>query len=230
MQPYIFPYIGYMNLVKASNVFVFYDDVNFIKRGWINRNRIILFGKPYRFTIPLKGSSQNKLIKDLRPENINNFSKKFLNQLSFSYRDAPYLRQTLNYVEEVLLSENKSIGDLAASSVEKFFEYCDLNKLFFKSSIRFKSTHDLRGVERLLEITKHLEADQYVNAIGGMDLYSQSDFEGTGISLSFLKPNLYEYSQVNSKEYFPGLSIIDLMMNQSIIDLRNHLDRYDLVE
>ncbi len=65
MQPYIFPYIGYFQLIHAADVFVFYDDVNYINRGWINRNRILLNGKDQLFTIPCKEASQNKLIKDI---------------------------------------------------------------------------------------------------------------------------------------------------------------------
>jgi hypothetical protein len=229
MQPYIFPYIGYMNLVNAADVFVFYDDVNFIKSGWINRNRIVLNGAAYRFTIPLKELSANKYINETEAYDIKKFATKFLLQIKTSYRLAPYLDQTVKYLEDVLYSGEENIGDLSAHSVENFFSYIGVEKRFLKSSEAFPHTAGLGRAERLVEIVKELKSTSYVNIIGGAELYSKSKFENLGVKLNFVKPEIKEYRQINTAYYIPSLSIIDLMMNLSIKSLRDFLDSYELI-
>ena len=231
MQPYIFPYIGYMNLVNASDKFVFYDDVNFIKKGWINRNRIMLMGEPYSFSIPLKQQSQNVLIKDTEVSDLQKFSDKFLQQLSFSYKKSPYKDTVLDYVRETLKSRHLSISELAIGSVELFFEYLGIKKLFHYSSKEFSETRTLKKAERLVKITESLKSDNYINAIGGNSLYCSEFFASKGIKLKFVKPLLmtYEHCNVRGSNFTPGLSIIDIMMNLSVQDIRSHLDSFELV-
>ncbi len=229
MQPYIFPYIGYMNLVNESDIFVFYDDVNFIKKGWINRNKIILNGDSYRFTLPLEGASQNKLIKDIKIDNLNIFSDKFLAQINTVYKNSMYFKETKNYIEDVLFSNTNSIGDIAANSVEKFFNYIDVEKIFIRSSKNFSSSFTLKKADRLIRITKELNSKHYINSIGGADLYSKEYFNKLGVKLNFVCPKINEYLQFNTKLFIPNLSIIDLMMNLSIVDLKKHLKSYVLI-
>ena len=69
MQPYILPYLGYWQMITAVDKFVLFDDVNYIVRGWINRNNILMNGKAHLFTLPLNGASPNKLIKELTLQN-----------------------------------------------------------------------------------------------------------------------------------------------------------------
>src|SRR5690606_39843209 len=118
MQPYAFPYLGYFNLVQASGVFVFYDDVNFITRGWINRNRVLVKGQAHQFSIPLSGASQNKRILDVGLHDFGAFRNKFLKQLKHAYRHAPCYGSGLAYAEEVLSSDYERIADLAIASVK----------------------------------------------------------------------------------------------------------------
>ena len=137
MQPYVFPYVGYMNLVNASDTFVFYDDVNFIKQGWINRNRIMLESEPFRFSIPLKRQSKNVLIKDTEVADLVKFADKFLAQLNSSYKNSPYKSSVLDYVKEVLYDRHVSISEVAIASVELFFTYVGISKSFRVSSKEF---------------------------------------------------------------------------------------------
>jgi hypothetical protein len=229
MQPYIFPYVGYMNLVSASDVFVFYDDVNFIKKGWVHRNRIILSEKMYRFTIPLKNASQNRLIKDTQVENLNAFSKKFLLQLNSSYKGAKFYKKTMDYIENVLESNTESIGCLAADSVIKFFSHIGVKKNFIKSSEMLSCTKGLGKAERLIRITQALGSSLYINPIAGNELYSTAHFEKSGVKISFVKPKLKSYVQVNSSNFIPSLSIIDLMMNLSVDELTEHMTSFDFL-
>ena len=231
MQPYIFPYIGYMNLVNASDKFVFYDDVNFIKKGWINRNNILLMRKPYRFSIPLKKQSQNILIKDTEVYNLEIFADNFLNQLASSYTNSSFKNVALDYVREVLNSKNNSISELAISSVKLFFEYVGVEKQFLVSSKEFSSTKSSERSERLIKITKCLGSKNYINAIGGNSLYNKKEFAAKGINLNFVKPLILPYIQCNvaQGEFNPSMSIIDLMMNLSQYEILTHLDSYELI-
>ena len=231
MQPYVFPYIGYMNLVKASDKFVFYDDVNFIKKGWINRNRIMLTGEPYRFSIPLKKQSQNVLIKDTEISDLAKFSDKFIQQLGSSYKNSPYRDSVLDYVREVLTSRHESISDVAISSVELFFKYLGIKKSFHYSSKEFSNTRGLEKAERLIKITESLNSADYINAIDGSSLYGKEFFATRGVKLGFIKPSLIPYKHCNASDsnFTPGLSIIDIMMNLSEQDIHSQLDGFELV-
>jgi len=231
MQPYIFPYIGYMNLVNASENFVFYDDVNFIKKGWINRNNILLDGCSHRFTLPLTSPSQNKLIKDIEVFNIKDFSESFIKKLDLSYGKAIYKKNVLDYVDKVLSANAPSISEVAALSIEYFFHYVGINKKFIRSSLEFPNTKNLNRVERLVAITKDLNSESYINAYGGDSLYTKEQFLKKGIGLKFVKPILIPYKQHNIEldDFCPNLSIIDLMMSLSIDEIRFHLESYELI-
>ena len=231
MQPYVFPYIGYMNLVNASNNFVFYDDVNFIKKGWVNRNRIMLMGEPFRFSIPLKRQSQNVLIKDTEVADLNMFADKFLKQLNSSYKKSPYKNSVLDYVKEVLDDKHVSVSEVAIASVELFFTYIGVSKLFHYSSKEFAATREMKKAERLIKITELLQSKNYINAIDGSLLYDKEFFRNKGVKLQFVKPSLmpYEHCNCNPSNFSAGLSIIDLMMNLSVEEIRIHLDSFEFV-
>lgn len=228
MQPYVFPYIGYMNLVNASDNFVFYDDVNFIKGGWINRNKIMLMGEPFRFTIPLRHQSQNVLIKDTEVVGLTYFADKFLKQLSSSYKNSLYKNSVLDYVQEALDSRHVSISDVAVASIVLFFKYLGVSKSFLHSSKEFSATRGMGKAERLIEITRLLESNYYINAIGGTSLYEKEFFRSNGVDLQFIKPTLVPYKHCNGvgSTFNAGLSIIDLMMNLSAEELRIHLNSF----
>jgi hypothetical protein len=231
MQPYVFPYIGYMNLVHASDNFVFYDDVNFIKGGWVNRNQIMLMGEPYRFAIPLKRQSQNLLIKDTEVSDLTKFAGGFLEQLRVSYKKSPYKDSVLDYVREVFKGRNVSISEVAIASVKLFFKYIGVNKAFHCSSIDFPLTRGLERAERLIKITELLQSTEYINPVGGAFLYEKEFFSSRGITLQFVKPSFIPYEHCNRVDphFYPGLSIIDILMNLSEQDTRIQLESFELV-
>lgn len=228
MQPYIFPYLGYFCLAQACKTFVFYDDVNFIKRGWINRNQILLNGLPHKFTIPLTNGSQNNLICDVKMSSIVDFKKKFLTQIHHSYSKAPYFDAGLNYINSVLDQDEEFISELAISSIENFYQLLGIEKRFILSSKEFKCSKGMDKADRLICITKSLQSDEYVNAAGGIELYEKPYFQKNGINISFVEPQLIEYRQVGSKEFHAGLSIIDVIMNNSFDEIKTHIESYQL--
>ena len=212
-------------------VYCAYDDVNFIKKGWINRNRIMLMGEPFRFSIPLKRQSQNVLIKDTEVADLVKFADKFLTQLNSSYKNSPYKSSVLDYVKEVLDGRHVSISEVAIASVELFFTYVGISKSFRYSSKEFGATRGMERAERLIAITEILQSNNYINAIGGTTLYEKELFSSKGINLQFVKPALMPYAHCNGivSGFSAGLSIIDLMMNLSVEEIRTHLDSFELV-
>jgi hypothetical protein len=210
MQPYLFPYIGYYQLVAAVDKFVFYDDVNFIKNGWINRNRLLLSGEVRYFTIPLSGASSFSKINDIIVQKSELWRKKMAESIRHSYSKAPHFREINDLLSEVLFADEIHIAALASLSVTTICRYLDLETQFVLSSACYGNA-DLHGVERVLDICKREQSGFYYNLPGGRELYNSELFESNGVSLRFIKPNLSAYKQF-SEQFHPGLSIIDVLM------------------
>lgn len=230
MQPYIFPYIGYFQLIQSSDHFVFYDDVNFIKKGWINRNYLLVNGKRNLFTVPLIKPSQNKLIKDIEISKNQNWAEKLLLTIQSSYKKAPYFEETYTLIENIISKEFNSIGSLASESVLRICEFLSIKKKYsFSSKISSKSK-ELDKANRLITICKENNSETYINAIGGKDLYTKEFFLKQNINLQFLDSNIIEYSQKPySSEFEPHLSIIDILMFNSKNEVKKMLDLYNLI-
>ncbi|QQX76802.1 MULTISPECIES: WbqC family protein [Aequorivita] len=231
MQPYVFPYIGYFQLINAVDVFIFYDDVNFIKGGWIHRNKLLVNNSEYLFTVPLlKPSSFRKLTEiEINPKIYISWRHNFFKTLQQSYSKAPYYNEVLPLIERVLKNHiSANIGKIAARSVMEVCEYLEIKNQLFFSSERFAASQNKGRTERLIYIAKLLEADTYINAIGGKKLYRNEDFNKEGIKLEFIKTGEIEYTQY-SNEFVPNLSIIDVMMFNSKEQIQIMLNRYELI-
>lgn len=228
VQPYVFPYIGYFQLISAVDAFVFYDDVNFIKRGWINRNKILLNQKEKLISIPLSKASQNKLINEIKV----NYSKEYYNlftTIKNAYRKAPYFDDCIGLVEEVLMTKYESIGDLSQASIRKTFLYLGIEKKFLVSSHDFPSTRNLERADRLIEITKALGGNVYVNPMNGSSLYSKEYFRENSIQLEFIQPIFSEYKQLGGP-FLQGLSMIDVLMFNSTEDCVQMFNNYKFLD
>jgi len=236
MQPYIFPYLGYFHLIDSVDKFVFLDDVSYINRGWINRNRLCLNGKDYLFTIPLKKASQNKKIVETTIHDnyilwLNNFYKTFTS----CYMRESNFEKIKSLVFDLLNSygPGDSIADLAQESVIVCYEYLQSSiynkyssQLWLRASNCCKNNQHLKKENRLIAICKQEKSSTYHNAIGGQTLYNKEFFAKEGVSLSFVKSELSSYK----KGFIPGLSIIDLLVSTTKIDtLQQQLKSYSLV-
>ena len=225
MQPYFFPYIGYFQLVNAVDKFIFYDDVNFIKRGWINRNNIIINNTPKYITIQLKGASQNKPINEVE---FTDNRKKVKNSIQMAYKKAPFYNDVWPVIEEILGIKTQNISKQAIYSVEKVCEYLSINTNFEISSQTYHQTKGMNKADRLIEICRINGAATYINPIGGKELYKKETFKAVNIELHFLKTIFTEYKQFKN-EFIPALSIIDVMMFNSVEEIHKMLDNYELV-
>lgn len=212
MQPYLFPYIGYFHLIHASALFVFYDDVQFIKGGWINRNRILSQGGDLLFTVPLASASISRPINDTAPAADPRWKNKFYKRLKQSYAKAPFFAKVVDPVMGVFSKEYGSISDMAIESIVSVFAYLHAPFAYTRSSICSPETKGLEKSDRLIEITRSLGHRHYVNPTGtGKNLYSKPYFLERGVVLSFVESKSIEYSQFVNP-FVPWLSIIDVLM------------------
>ncbi|MDE1208099.1 WbqC family protein [Tenacibaculum larymnensis] len=228
MQPYIFPYLGYFQLIKSVDVFVFYDDVNFIKRGWVNRNKILVNNKEKLISFPCIAASQNKLINEVTVDLNDKQYVKLLQTIKQAYVKAPYYSQVYPVIEEVFFSSATTIAELAIISIKAITAYLNLDTIFYNSSASFSSSKGVDKADRLITITKQLGADTYINAIGGTEIYTKDYFKENKVSLYFLEPELFNYKQFN-EECIKGLSIIDILMFNDKEQVNEMLKNYDLV-
>ena len=229
MQPYLFPYIGYFQMIKAVDAFVFYDDVNFIKQGWINRNRILVNGNPFMFTVPLEKANSFCLIKDtlINKKFFDSWKSKFQMTLIQNYKKAPHFSEVSMLINSVFESNQSSISNFAIESVIAFSKFLELKTKFFISSTRYENI-DLERESRLLDICKKENATHYINALGGQELYIKDNFKEKGIELSFVKSNPIAYKQFDN-DFVPWLSIIDVLMFNSVDEVNLMLNNYELI-
>jgi hypothetical protein len=221
MQPYVFPYIGYFQLIEAVDTFVFLDDVNYIKKGWINRNRILVNNTESMFTIPVKKASQNKLINEIEVMLDSNWINQFYKTLEQNYSKAPNFNNTFSLIQSIFDSKFNTISDLAINSVKQICLSLGMEKNFQISSELYNETKGQEKSDRLINIAKQCKCNHYINPEGGKTLYHKDYFQLNGVALSFIENELLPYKQFNDS-FVGGLSIIDVFMfntKENVIDL-----------
>jgi hypothetical protein len=224
MQPYVFPYIGYFQLIRDADLFVIFDDVNFRKRSWINRNQILLNHQAHLFTLNLSEASSCKKINEIRIGDNRNILLKTFRQ---AYSRAPYFEQTMPLLEALVLYEEPQLALYLAHQLEMLSRHLGIHTRFVLSS-SIEKDNALKGQDKILAICDALGADSYTNAIGGRHLYFEENFASRGIALKFIKSNNVHYRQFGN-EFIPWLSIIDVLMFNSVSQVRRLLDEYELV-
>ena len=228
MQPYLFPYLGYYQLVHSVDQFVFYDDANFINRGWVNRNNILSNNKSHLFTIPLKKISQNKLINEVTVENKQIWKERFFKTLYHVYKKAPFYEQSIQVIDAVLSGEDESISAITSSSIIAVANYLGLKTDFmFSSQIPHDKT--LKGQAKIIAMCEEIGAATYINPINGMEMYNKPSFNEKGIDLFFIKMDDVYYSQFKKDNFVSNLSIIDVLMFSSKDKITSMLTKYKLL-
>ena len=220
MQPYFFPYIGYFQLINAVDKFVIFDDIQYIRHGWINRNRILSpnLEKEWHYcNVPLEKHSRTDVIKNIKIKISENWKDSILGKLAY-YKElrAPYYEGVLELVTDCLSYDTNFISDLNIYVLKRTSEYIGINFDYMVSS---QSGFDYSNVgdsgEWALEISKQLNASVYINPARGTKLFETSKFKQVGIELEFLDSNSISYTQ-SKRKYVEGLSIIDVLMWNSI--------------
>jgi hypothetical protein len=217
MQPYFFPYIGYFQLIASADLFIVYDNIKYTKKGWINRNRILSNGKDVPFSLPLKSDSdllnigERTLAADFNCD-------KLINQISGAYRQAPHFRQAFPLIEQILRQKEPNLFKFLHQSIVMVCEKIGITtKIKISSDVSID--HTLKNQDRVLALCRAVDTNIYVNAIGGIELYSKDEFLSHGIELKFIRSKPLVYRQFDN-DFVPWLSIVDVLMFNSLDAIR----------
>jgi len=224
MQPYLFPYIGYWQLINAVDKFVIYDDVNFIKQGWINRNNIIGDETSYRLSMQLIGASSFKLINEIT---IGNNLTKLLKTIEHTYRKAPYFKSVYPVFQDVLCHNEKNLAKFLTASIKTICDFLEIKTHLIVSSELEKDNY-LKGQDKVISICNLLQAKQYINATGGKELYTKESFSRKNVELLFINSKPIKYKQFG-EQFIPNLSIIDILMFNDKPKVKAYLRSFDIL-
>lgn len=220
MQPYFLPYIGYWQLINAVDMFVVYDNIQYTKKGWINRNRLLRNGQAVTFTVPLLKDSDYLDVKDRELSPV--FDRKgLLNQFREAYRRAPYFERTLPLLDLIVQNQESNLFRFVHNSIVKICEHLGITTQIVISS-EIEIDHSLKNQDKVLALCKKLKANSYLNPIGGTDLYSAGTFSKKEIDLLFIKSHPFEYPQLGSN-FVPWLSIVDVLMFNDVLTMNSIL-------
>jgi len=224
MQPYFLPYIGYWQLMKYVDTMVIYDDIQFSKGGWVNRNRI----RDNKYiTLPLRNDSDYLNINQrYLSNNWINERERYIRKISNYYINAKNYSVGINIAKEVINKNFLNLFSIIYHSINIIREYLDITTPIVISS-KLKLENELAGSKRVKAICKLLEADNYINPIGGLTIYSKDDFINNGINLEFLKTRISYYQRINN--FTPSLSILDIIMFTTQNETKNMLKEFDIL-
>ncbi len=225
-QPYFLPYIGYWQLIHNADVFLVGDDYNFIRKGWVSRNRLLNNGADELFNIQMNKASDSKLIQEI--EILNSDHTKLLRKIKYLYHNAPFFSQGNALLKEILSYPGLNLADFLINSINVVCRYLEINTPIIRTSTLIGNCN-LKKENRIYDQCKRFHADTFVNAIGGIELYDPNEFKKRGLTLKFLKTKPVEYKQFNHP-FVPNLSILDVIMFNSREEVIKMLGSYELVE
>jgi hypothetical protein len=230
MQPYFFPYLGYFSLIKHTDQFILFDPVQFIRHGWIERNKILKLQNGWQYiSVPLVKHSRDTKIKNIEINNTNNWRNTILSKLEIYKRLAPYYKDTLELINSALDIDTNSIVALNKHSLKIICEYIGVDcKVSVFSEMDLIIDEVNAPDEWALNICKAMGAKEYWNPIGGLEFMNRKKYEDLGININFLQVSLTKYPQ-KRQEFEPGLSIIDVLMFNEPTLINNMLDDFVLL-
>lgn len=231
MQPYFFPYVGYFSLIKHTDMFILFDPVQFIRHGWIERNRVLKQNEGWLYVqVPLIKASRDVLIKDTLIDNTKDWKSKIIAQLQPYKKIAPHYFKVIKLINEIFEEDYQSIVYLNKAVLEKTCQYLGMEKKFpIFSEMNMVIEEPQAPDEWALNICKAMGTGvTYWNPPGGMDFFNKSKYDQAGVDLKFQKVNLSEYNQKRTP-FEAGLSIIDIMMFNTPEEINVMLDQYELV-
>jgi hypothetical protein len=229
MQPYFFPYVGYFQLINSVDEFIIYDNIQYTKKGWINRNRILVNGSDKLITLPIKKESDYlDVVQRELADSWNNDRQKILNIIKTSYYRAPFFKPVYELIEQCLITTEHNLFNFIYNSLERVNEYIGITTIPMIKSSTINIDHTLKSEQKVIALCKERGATIYINAIGGVHLYDKDRFKQHGLELNFIKSNPIIYNQFNN-EFIPWLSIIDVLMFNSLETINNFVNSYTLI-
>jgi len=222
MQPYFLPYIGYFQLINAVDKFVIYDNIEYTKKGWINRNRILINGKSEYITLPLKKDSDFLYVNQrFLSDTFDNEKNKILRKIKENYRNSPNFDIGYCLCEKIFNYKSNNLFEYIFNSLQIICNYLNIKtELILSSTINID--HNLKSEEKVLSICAFLKADIYINSIGGMSIYNLKNFEDSNLKLEFINSQFISYQQ-RQNLFIPWLSILDVIMFNPLETIRDYL-------
>lgn len=239
MQAYFFPYIGYFQLIDASDIFLVYENVSFRKKSWITKNRILDKGRniPVNIQIPVSNKSSYKTIKEIKIKN-QEWKKPVLKSIFFNYKKAEFFSEVYPLIEKCILFDSNSLHDYNSYIIKEICGFLKINTSIYSNNSSFLQLEDTLPSlvnkqeeiksKRIIELCKKLSCNTYINPIGGTDLYDKDYFLDHELNLFFVQTQKHEYPQFNS-EYVSNLSIIDVLMHNGREKTQDLIKRYKLI-
>ena len=246
MQPYFFPYLGYFQLISSVDKFIIHDNVNFIKKGWINRNRLLQSGGgPIFIIVPVVNKSSYCKIRDIKIDRTKEWNKNMIKTIEYNYKKSAYYNDIFPVIERLLRLEMDNISELNYVTIKELCDYLEIDTLIENNISKYNSIESEleymciynrnsenepidRTTLRIIKICDKEKADTYINSIGGQELYRKQVFEDNGVDLKFINTLGYDYAQ-NSSSFYPHLSIIDVLMNCGKEGTQKLLYNYELI-
>jgi hypothetical protein len=226
MQPYFLPYIGYFSLINAVEKFVLADDLQYIRRGWVNRNRIKVQGCSQYISVPVKAAPRATPINKIELFSSERSIYVLRRKIEANYSRCPYFNEVKNLILNFLVPTT-NLSDLNIALIKRVCDYLKIStSIYISSELNYAAS--VTREKRIQSICKTLGCTHYINSIGGIELYSKEDFSKLGLTLSFLKMNSIDYPQ-GQTNFVPDLSIIDVLMWNSRADVRKMLNNYSLL-
>ena len=228
MQPYFLPYIGYFQLIDAVDKFVLYDNIEYTKKGWINRNYILVNGEAQLITLSLKKDSDFLYVNQRTLSQSWSLDRiKILNKVANSYRKAPHYDKVMPIVQQILNYEDANLFNFIHHSLKEICSFLDITtEILVSSSLGIKET--LKGQDKVISICENCSADIYYNSIGGKELYDKEIFSNKNIDLFFIESIGFEYKQFKNK-FVSNLSIVDILMFNNKEIVKGWLKNYKLL-
>lgn len=229
MQPYFFPYLGYFSLLKHSHVFILLDTVQFIRHGWIERNRILKQDAGWLYIkVPLVRHPRQTLIKDVRIDRRYDWQRRLKAQLQVYKKHAPNYRAVSELVSGVLDDDSTDLVSLNRRSLEAVCAYLGIaTRLHVFSEMELEIETPTAADEWALNICRALGVSEYRNPPGGRSFLDPSKYAAAGIDLKIHSTALAEYDQ-RRRPFEPALSIIDVLMFNAPATVNGMLDDYEL--
>ena len=229
MQPYFFPYIGYFQLIKSVDEFVIFDNAQYVRRGWMNRNRILNEHKESIFiTVPVCKAQRETKIKDILINNDVNWKEKILNQCLY-YQNAPNYSVVRQMLEESFAESETNLSEFNTRLIKMICSYLGIETKIMLFSEAFPHIDNAEEADEWgMHLSMESNATTYINRIGGKDFYDQQKYIDQGIDIKFIQSILTPYNQFD-KSFVPGLSIIDILMFNDLSSISKMLDQYELI-
>lgn len=227
MQPYFLPYIGYFALINAVDKFVYFDNVQYIRRGWVNRNRVKMKNKWLYITLPIKKAPLSATINEIYIVDDQKAINKIKETIKHGYSKAPNYEIIKKFIFKHI-SPGLNLSELNINLTNEICDYLVIKTEMLVSS-KILNNNSMSGTDKIINTCQFLGGHYYVNPIGGLDLYPRKKFQESNIQLGFLKINGISYSQ-GQYEFIPNLSILDVLMWNSKEEINNMLTRYEIIK